>query len=794
MIKIWRYIVIPAAAFVVGLIIFSRVLNQGMVDLTTEMSDATLPVVYMVEDGERVNELHGYTEEMDAATMRDTITPMEIGGVLQISMDTYGNEIDTVSYEVRSLDAAHLFQQSEADNLVFGEDETTADLTIQNILARQTEYLLIIQVESSADTWYYYTRIVEDDSSYIDESISFVRNFHEITLNKNRQRELTDYMETTPEVSNDSLQTVTLKNSLSQVCWGDLQGIEMTDPIPQIMEIGENSDIILLDYIFQTTENSGDPEYYTVEEYYRVRKGEDRMYLLDFERTVEEIFRGQDKELPSEELSLGIRSSDVDFMTNETGTEVCFVQSGELWGYNSGSDDLTKIFSFRSLDEMDIRENYNEHEIRILSTNETGSVDFVVYGYMNRGDHEGQVGISICHFDSATTTVEEQVFIPFQCSYQMLRSKIGQEMYITDTGLFYLTLDDQVFCVDLDSRTYSVEISGMTEGNYASSEDGRYLAWAQGDAQAQTTLHLTDLETGRSSDIEAPDGYLIRPLGFMDSDCVYGLAAKQAVLDDPSSFLMSRVYVVDFSDPDLPVLKSYESTDAYVTGAEIHDGNIYLEREKYQEGSYVEAEEDVIYNLDMQNESLVMVNETYSEMKETQIALQLPQEITEEPELAETKLIRANDTTLSLADEVGNKTYYVYAKGRILLGTDRLVDAITCAYENTGAVIGEDQNYVWNFMRSSTGEAEYPIPDGQDSDGRTLDLTGLTLDEVLYYVGEGLPVFAVLDGSNVVITGYDSYNVTIYDPALDETTKQGRMDAQEMFEASANRFTVTLAG
>ena len=46
---------------------------------------------------------------------------------------------------------------------------------------------------------------------------------------------------------------------------------------------------------------------------------------------------------------------------------------------------MTQVFSFRSGDDMDIRENYDEHAIRILKADEGGSIDFVVYGYMNRG-------------------------------------------------------------------------------------------------------------------------------------------------------------------------------------------------------------------------------------------------------------------------------------------------------------------------------------------------------------------------------------------------------------------------
>ncbi len=704
MIKIWRYIAIPVAVFIVGLIIFSRVLNQGMVNITVEMPEATLPVVYMLEDGERINALHGYTEEMDASSMRDTITPMGDDGILSVSIDTYGYDIQSIGYEVRSLDTTRLVQQSEAENLSFGDGVVTADLAIPDLLTEQTEYLLILKVTGSGDPCWFYTRIIEDDSSDISECISFAREFHDITMSKTRQSELKDYMETKSGADNSTLSFVTINNSLSQVCWGSLRGTEETEPEVSVIEIGDLSSVILIDYVLSSTDEQDVVSYYNVEEYYRVRKGEERMYLLDFERTVEEIFRGEVGELPAKDLLLGIRSDDVELVTNDTGSVICFTQAGELWSFNVGSGILNQIFSFRSSDGIDPRENCDDHDIRIIRVSETGSVDFVVYGYMNRGSHEGQVGISICYFDSATSTVEEQAFLPCTESYQVLRAGIGQVMYITDSGQFYIVIDDQLYRVDPDEKQFSVEISDMTEGNYAGSEDCRYLAWTEGDMSEATTMYMVDLETGQTGEIDAPDGFLIRPLGFLGSDCVYGLIAKTDFLSASSDYLMSRVLVVDFDDPELPVLKTYETAGTYVTGVEVRDGNIYLEQKTYADGEYTEAGEDVIYNREMQDSSAVSVAHIYSDIKETEIVLRLPEAVEEHPERIETKWIRPEENELVLFDHTMERAYYVYAKGQIILATDSLADALTAADSNSGVVIGEDREYVWDAAFRSKGE------------------------------------------------------------------------------------------
>ena len=48
------------------------------------------------------------------------------------------------------------------------------------------------------------------------------------------------------------------------------------------------------------------------------------------------------------------------------------------------------MFSFRGYEGIDSRENYGEHDIKIVGVDEVGSVDYIVYGYMNRGIHEGK--------------------------------------------------------------------------------------------------------------------------------------------------------------------------------------------------------------------------------------------------------------------------------------------------------------------------------------------------------------------------------------------------------------------
>lgn len=826
--KALRQFLILVVVFIAGLFVFSKLTNHETKDLTTDMAEATFPIVYFVEDGQTVNELHGYSGEMDAASMRDTITPVDSTGILPIQIDSYGSRIKSVSYEVRSLDTTRLVQQSEAGNVSATEDTATADLQIQNLLSPGEEYLLIIKVSTSGDSYYFYTRIIQEGDSHIDECISFVKAFHEITMDKERQSELTAYMEPEPDADNNTLQTVTINNSLSQACWGDFSGEELTEPVASIKELNDSYNVILLNYILSATDENGALEYYNVEEYYRVRYGTEKMYLLSYERSVEEIFRGESSEIQGNMINLGIRSSNVDFKANETGTVVCFVQQGELWSYNMDANTLTKVFGFRSLGEMDVRENYDEHNIRIIRANESGSVDFIVYGYMNRGDREGQVGISVCHYDSLTNTVEEQLFIPSSDSYQMMKEEIGQMMYISDTGRFYFNMGDQIHEVNLETMEDTVLFSGLTEENYESSDDGRYLAWTEGNAEEATVMHLTDFESGETHDIKVDEDCRIKPLGFLESDCVYGVALEQNVSTEASVFAMNKIVIIDSTDSNLSELKSYDSEGAFVTDVTVEDGSIYLQRVSCSNGVYVETAPDTIRNRDMQDEAAVYVSETTSDTKQREVILQMANEVSATPNLLVPKLIISEESTLlELSGNVSSCAYYVYAKGKVLMGTNSIADAVICADENRGVVIGENQAYIWkrakkqsqiltvNAMDGSSssakavsimlnmagcgadvdallnsGKSVYDILSETVSDLPVYNLTGCTLEQTLYFVGIGMPAYAMQNGQAVLITGYDDNSVIIYSPVTDSTISKTISSAEEEFAGSGNVFYV----
>ena len=88
--------------FVAAIFVSSLFMNSGVDDQIIDLGDPTLPRISFQKEGRTVNALAGYVNEMDVTAMRDTITPLEANGTLQMQIEEFGNKITGVEYKVYS--------------------------------------------------------------------------------------------------------------------------------------------------------------------------------------------------------------------------------------------------------------------------------------------------------------------------------------------------------------------------------------------------------------------------------------------------------------------------------------------------------------------------------------------------------------------------------------------------------------------------------------------------------------------------------------------------------------------
>lgn len=825
--------------FALALMILSKVMNQGNTDMTTEMGEATYPVLSMYVGAYRVGSLHGYAQNMECAYLRDNLQPVGADRKINVKIDTYGRQIDEIGFEVRSMDGERLVESTPVEKYEEKDGEITFSITLKDLIENDTEYMLVFLVTPKENTPIrYYSRIVLSDSFHIQEKLDYIMDFHNRTFDKEAVVELTKYLESNAEGDNTTFSKVTIHSNFNQVTWGDLAVERTTEPRIIIRELAEQTGAFNIEYLADIKKGK-QTDYFRVKEYYRIRYTPDRMYLLDFERDMEQIF---DEEAPvyvNDKIMLGITGDKVTLQESDGGNVFVFTVADKLYSYNVTDNKLARLFSFYGNTEelLDERSAYNHHDIRVLTVDETGNTIFLVYGYMNRGRHEGCVGVALYGYNSVANTVEEMAYIPYDKSYELLKTDIGKLSYLSRTGSYYFMMGGNVYAVDLQSLEVRTVVTGLREGGYHVSESNKMLVWQNGDdLYAAKELVLMNLNTQNQTKIRAGAGEYISVEGFMEEDLVYGLARERDVRENSTGITTFPMYCLKIQNDDGDILKTYQKENVYVVGSEIEENQLTLFRVNYDEESenYVPAENDQIMNTEEVKSGLNKLSYVVTETYETICQIAVKDEIDGRAMKHLTPkeiLFEGNRSVGELAGETSEKYFYVYGKNGI---EDIYVNpgkAVDLAYRTAGVVVDDDGDYVWRRDTRSTrnqimaitenevtetkgslavcldtilkyegisrntqrrlnqGDTVFDILEGDLQNCTILDLSGCSLDAVLYYVNKDIPVLATLeDGNAVLIVGFNELNIVVMDPGDGTLEKRGMNDSTEWLEENGNQF------
>lgn len=821
--------IVLIVVFIAALITFCITTNKGNKDMTTKQADATLPVMSFNLDKIKINTLHGYTTEMDPTKMRDCVIPISDDRKLSLSISTYGMAVDRISYKIRSMDGKRLVADDEISSFSNKDNTIQADISMPNVMDENTEYLLVFTITSGQDNVYYYSRIMQTDGKAAAKVVEFAKKFHDETFIKDDKSFFTTYMETTTGDRN-TLAHVDLTSTVSQITWGSMAAAQYTNPVIALKEINDSYDVVTIDYVMSCVDGKGETEYYNVREYFRLRQTESRMYVLNYERTANQIFNSENSFISdSGSVMLGIRSSEAEYRANEAGSVICFVQEGDLYSYDINNGMIIKVFSFRDAEGIDERENWNHHDIKIVSVDEAGSIDFVVYGYMNRGTHEGEVGAGVYHYDGLAHTIDEEAFIPSKTSYEVLKAEMGKMLYLNEKNEFYLMMDDSLYRINLGSMSVKKVVEGLSTGSYCASESNRYFAWVDSANQySSNTIKVMDLKNGKTFEIKKGNDQYLRPLGFIGEDFIYGQANVADVVSDAArntTFPMNGLIILDTSDQS--ELKTYTPSGGYVEKISVDGYTVTIDLIAQNNGVYAEIGQDTIMNREADSKQKIALDTSQSDTKLTVSAISIaggkkPDKL---KQLTAQMTINSHDTTVDLKFDDNTVHFYVYAKGDVIFASDDISDAIKQANDSMGVVIDSNQQYVWMRARKNAvnafaniacnetdkdadsvvksvsamltyndvtvsvseligaGSSAVDVLKNNLPDKEILDLQGVSSEDIIFYISQGNPVFAMTGNTSaVLVTGYSSNGALyIYNPDNGATTSMSYEDADRMF-------------
>lgn len=788
----WIRRIIILLVFVVSLIGFSIGMNKGNTDMTIEMPEATFPIAYITIDNQRVNEMHGYAKRMDAATLRDTVTPIGEDRELAFQIDLYEQEIGEVRFEVRNVDGTRLIEDTRVTDYYKEDGTLYAAVNLKDLIEEKVEYnFILILTRKDGKEIYYYTRVIQGNNTLAGEKLAYVLDFHEKTFDKEAAKELAVYLESNSDGNNSDFGNVDIHSSLDQVSWGDLKVREVTEPSVSICELGKNTASLKLQTIVETKEGKI-TNTYRVQEFYRIRYSTERFYLLNFYRTMEEIFPMEKNSFANNKIMLGIQKDGIQMAESEGGSILAFTNAGRIYSYNTDENKLAQLFAFMDGEHFDARTYYDYSDVKILDVEENGNVAFMVYGYMNRGTHEGEVGIEVCYYNSLSNTVEEQIFIAYDKSPQILLKDIGDFAYVNKNNELFAYMDGAIYKVNIETKSYEIIVSGLHEDTFYVSQNDQMVVWQETDNQ----LTLMNLNTEKITRIQVNDEENCRAIGFMNEDVVYGIANRQDVGLDKlgTSIFPMKKLVIEGANGS--VLKVYENENIYVMDGEIKDNQLNLTRvegirETVEEPEEESAEEEettvqepaplgklveLVPIVDDQITSNSKIEEgtnkkttAVTDLYETIHQIEVKKEIDTKgiKFLTPKEVLFEGGRRLEAENnpEMTKERYLVYTKGEISNIFSDISTAVAYAYENVGTVLDYYGNEI--YKRGETVERnqimaiqEAKITEEKDSMAVCLD-TILQLEGISrnteYMLQQGQNAQEILENN---LKDYDILNLT----------------------------------
>lgn len=815
--------------FLIAVIVFSFLTNQGNADMTADMGGATLPRIQIVSGEYEINPLVGYVSEMNVGKMRSTITPVDFQSGITLRIEEGVLPIKALTYEVCSSDGKEILYKEKRKEI--GEEPS---LTFPGLELADREAILKLTLHTEKQDIYYYTRICTKEGTDSDACLAFAERFHNMTFGKENTESIAAYLENgTEDDETENLQKVTIHSDAEHLTWGELRPQIKGEVSRSIKEISGNYMTIVYDYEVECAGEQDETEVYQIREYLKVRYAEGTEYLLDYERTMEQELDASGNVLDNNGILLGIAKEELPYMANEAGTIVSFVQAGELWNYNQSQDALSLVFSFADSEGYDIRNLCKEHEIQIVSVNEQGDTTFKVIGYMNRGEHEGEVATAIYFFDIEKNFVEEKAFIPDNISSEILLKEQEQLVYYNEQQeVLYAMKEGTLYKVDLEKGKKEALVENLEKDQYVSSKDGRLLAYQTvSSLENAEEVKVLDFVTGKERTVTCSSGEFIRPLGFISEDFVYGIGRKE----DAGAFVTGEhvcpMYKLEIRDTDNEVVKTYQADQVYVTGVTVEEKMLILDRVVKNESVYTAVAKDYITSNEEVEKSNISVETYTSDEKERQVRIKYESGISDKkPKLLKPKQVLFENPVLIPFEEEGEaEVFYTYGKGKLLGIYASAADAIRQANENQGLVVSESQKYVWErgnrslvydiagvdlspYQEGNTlaaalnrlfayegktvdaaGEmaaGKKPIEILQEQFlGNVLDLHGCSPEELCYILGKGTPIIAMTDLNNaVLLIGYNDSMITYVKPDTGEKVSVPYEELEALTVASGNTY------
>lgn len=787
-VHIKKRLIILFIIFLLSLIIFEIGLNfERKIAKKTDM-ERRLPILsYRIKD-RFYNRMVAHTQDIKSGKSNFSMLILS-SDTLSFNIDKNSKNISNLRYEISSYND---------EKIISGEcdyNEKTGNVKIKlshekDKLKDKEIYNLVIYANYKKNTIRYYARVTRANENKLNDCLNFSKGIHNAILAKDINN--LSVMEPLSDHFSNDLSKVDIHSSMSQITWGAMQLKEEGVPKVNIHEYLHDNLSLTYSYVVSDGKNR-----YRVKEYMKI-KYSDKIYLLDYRRDSEEIFKMSSIKETDNGINFGImKNQDFKFLFNEIGNIVAFINDGKIYEFNSVKGEIVKVFDFNGENNDDKRDDY---EIRLLGMDEGGNLSFSVYGYMAKGQHEGSMGISLYRYDNTKKETKEESFVKSDMQFEFLKSEYGSTLYRSRNGNFNIMSGGTLYRINYAKNRVEKVLKDLKEDQYKESTNSRFISWTKKNRPSKY-IYTIDLENEKIFKIKSKNNKKIKPLLYVGNDLIYGEISGEEGLDLNGNKItpMDNIVISDMSKDSSTIIKEYKQDNYPVSNVIKGEGTLYIKRVSKDGPLYKDVSEDIIKNTFEENEKKVYIKSSSDTSKGEITKLIMNKNDVKKRNIFISSIKMIDDKKIIMLPTPNiDKNYYIVKGGNILGEYKSLSDALNREDSNRSSIIN-NKKLIWSSSRGDykkiNGVNQKILQDFKNRKGKNrkyIELNNISLRQTFYFINNNSLVYVNLDSEEYLIVGYSTIGLTIYNPkkGIYETIMQGGFSKR--CEDNGNRFITYL--
>ena len=753
-----------------------------------------LPIVCFSWEESRINPLYAQTQSWDAGAEVPTVFPLREGMTeIELHLTDASEQPRILSYELRGDADQRLIDKGDITEFEGSRGSWSCRISFPDILTPDTYYQLFLTLPLSAQTAYYQTRIIKlSDSETLDRLSDFGQKMQDDLFTWETARAYVSQLETDTKTDKNTLALVNINANMDQFSWGNSKARKSSDSWMSIEAIQGDYVYLSFSYLAQADYSENIPLDFRVHESMTLQRYHGNVYLVAYERHMEQLWKWQEYSVTPNGFLLGVQEEkNIKSMASPNGDYLAFSVAGELYLYQHSLSQLSRVFSWRKEGEHPLRSLQNEYDIKIMEIDDSGRMEFAVYGYMAGGAREGSRGISYCTYRTGDKQASEQMFLPSGNAPASIIRDGNRLLTKGNDHFLYFISGGELFVMDIATGETAVLVSRDEFRNLVIRGDETALAWSTGSEQdIPSALRIVDLSSGSRVTKTAEEGRFIKPLGYIRNDLVIGGGPSESDMIENGHGKLFPMDEFMILDDKLDELTKYHQDNIWLNGLDISDEKITIHRFEYLDRKYNYRGEDVILRSDTdQSEVSRLTGFQHDGLKRMLILsyARLPSFLRiRSLSLGEIQMGRT--VSLPKTEAADQTAYYAFGNGRLLGKSDKPGEAIHMTSGSYGYVLDNRGRMEWSWCsRLEEKILEPGAAIWAEGAGGWKNVSHINLRELIYYLNNGKTVQWVSpERGSVWLTGYEWQNVVLYDPDSGVTERMLQSEFDELLKRENN--------